>query len=73
MPRKKRRRQTLKVKSFLCLRRLSGQWSTIPVTRDSTLQIALPIPRTITIAKRRMVQRAVKRNEPGKETTWMTK
>ena len=53
------------VKSRLCLRRVSGQLSTIPVTSASTLQNSLSIPSTSSITKKMVAQIT----EPGSERT----
>ena len=60
------KKQRQMVKSRLCLRRVSGQLSTIPVTRASTLQNSLSMPRTRSITKKIVAQRT----EPGSERTW---
>ena len=65
-PRQKRNRERQTVKSLLCLRSWSGQLSTIPVTRASTLQNSESIPRTSNITKK-MVAHST---EPGRDKTW---
>ena len=66
IPRQNIKKQRQMVKSRLCLRRVSGQLSTIPVTSASTLQNSLSIPRTSSITKKMVAQIT----EPGSERTW---
>ena len=65
MPKQKRKVHRPMVKSLLCLRSLSGQLSTIPVTRASTLQNSLSMPSTNNITKKIVAQRT----EPGRDRT----
>ena len=60
------KKQRQMVKSRLCLRRVSGQLSTIPVTSASTLQNSLSMPSTSSITKKMVAQIT----EPGSERTW---
>ena len=65
MPKQKRKVHRPMVKSLLCLRSLSGQLSTIPVTRASTLQNSLSMPSTNNITKKIVAQRT----DPGRDKT----